>query len=259
MTDSGMHVLSSTDDAVGLEEVTALLTASRAVLASTSFEECARTIFDEACRITGARSGYVALLSPDGSENEVLFLEAGGLPCDVEPDLPMPIRGLRAEAYTRNAVVWDNEFMASEWMEFMPEGHVELRNVLFAPLVIAGRTEGIMGLANKEGDFTEYDARMAGAFGEFAAVALENSRNLDELRQTVTRLEKALAEVRTLQGIIPICARCKKIRDDDGFWQQVEEYVATHSGAEFSHGLCPECLEAYQRELRDLKASNGAD
>ena len=49
----------------------------------------------------GATSGYVALLSEDGAENEVLFLEAGGFPCDVDPKLPMPIRGLRAEAYLK--------------------------------------------------------------------------------------------------------------------------------------------------------------
>ena len=50
------------------------------------------------------------------------------------------------------------------------------------------------------------------------------------------------AEVRRLQGLLPICAQCKKIRDDKGYWREVEEYVREHSEAEFSHGLCPECL-----------------
>jgi len=227
----------------------ALYNAARAVLRFSSFEESARTIFDEACRITGARSGYVALLSEDGQENEVLFLEAGGMPCTVDPLLPMPIRGLRAEAYRERKVVWDNDFMASEHVAFMPEGHVELRNVLFAPLVIEDRAEGVIGLANKEGDFTAEDVRLVGALGEIASVALYNSRNLDQLKETVARLEQTLAEVKALRGIIPICARCKKVRDDSGYWEQVEEFVQKHSEVEFTHGLCPDCLAQYYRDL----------
>jgi len=223
------------------ETVNALLRASRAVLHSTSFEVTARTIFDEACKLTGACSGYVALLSDSGEENEVLFLEAGGLPCTVDPELPMPIRGLREVAYRENRVVYDNDFMDSEWVQFMPEGHVAMRNVMFAPLVIDGKTRGIMGLANKDGDFDAHDAEMAGALGEFCAIALRNSRTLDQLRQTVGQLENALREVKTLRGIIPICASCKKVRDEEGYWRQVEEYVRDHSEANFTHGLCESC------------------
>lgn len=57
------------------------------------------------------------------------------------------------------------------------------------------------------------------------------------------KLEEALSEIKQLKGIIPICASCKKIRDDDGFWHQVEVYVKMHSDADFSHGLCPDCAE----------------
>ena len=65
------------------------------------------------------------------------------------------------------------------------------------------------------------------------------------------RLQKALDEVRTLRGIVPICANCKKIRDDKGFWNQVEVYVRDHTEAEFSHGICPTCFE---KEMKELKA-----
>ena len=80
-------------------QMAGLLRASRAVLEYHDFEIAARTIFDAAKDLTGATAGYVALLAPDGSENEVLFLDSGGQPCSVDPLLPMPIRGLRAEAY----------------------------------------------------------------------------------------------------------------------------------------------------------------
>ena len=223
-------------------EIAALLEASRAVLTHRTFKEAARAIFDEARRITGAQSGYIALLTPDGSENEVLFLESGGLPCTVDPELPMPIRGLRQVAYREKRTVFDNDFAHSKWIQFMPGGHVELRNVMFAPLVIDGETKGLMGLANKDGDFSQRDMEMATAFGEFAALALRNSRTLEQLEETVIKLEQAVSEVKTLRGIVPICSKCKRIRDEAGYWQQVEVYVSEHSEGDFSHGLCEDCI-----------------
>ncbi|MBU1699496.1 MAG: response regulator transcription factor [Candidatus Eisenbacteria bacterium] len=67
----------------------------------------------------------------------------------------------------------------------------------------------------------------------------------DKLAKKVTELQEALNQVKTLQGIIPICMHCHKIRDDQEAWQKMEEYVEDHSGAEFSHSLCPECLDKY--------------
>src|SRR5438309_190888 len=64
-----------------------------------------------------------------------------------------------------------------------------------------------------------------------------------ELAERVTELEKALSEVKQLRGILPICAYCKKIRDDKNYWQQVESYFALHTDAKFSHSFCPDCYE----------------
>ncbi|WLE99009.1 MAG: GAF domain-containing protein [Candidatus Electrothrix communis] len=171
------------------KEFHSLMNAAHAVLMHRKFKVSARIIFDEACKMTGATAGYVALLNDTGEENEVLFLEAGGLPCTVDPDLPMPIRGLRAESYHSGKAVYDNDFMHSQWTAYLPAGHVDMKNVMFAPLNISGRTVGIIGLANKDGDFTEFDATMAEAFGEVAAIALRNSRTLDELDETNRKLE----------------------------------------------------------------------
>lgn len=228
-----------------------LLKASRAVMAFSSFEESAREIFDCAKEVTGAISGYVALMSESGQENEVLFLDAGGLPCTVDPELPMPIRGLRAEAYAKNKAVYENDFMHSPWIKFMPAGHVAMKNVMFAPLVIDGVTRGVMGLANKPDDFTDDDAEIAAALGEFAAIALYNSYNLDTLQHTIKRLEHALEEIKKLHGIIPICANCKKIRNDEGYWEQVEAYFKEREDIDFSHGLCPECAKKLYPEAFD--------
>jgi DNA-binding NarL/FixJ family response regulator len=62
-----------------------------------------------------------------------------------------------------------------------------------------------------------------------------------ERKKLLTQLEYSAKEIRKLRGILPICANCKKIRDDKGYWTQVEVYISDHSETEFSHGLCPEC------------------
>jgi len=72
------------------------------------------------------------------------------------------------------------------------------------------------------------------------------------------RLKHALDEVRTLRGIIPICSNCKKIRDDKGYWNQVEQYLMDHTEAEFSHGICPACAEALYPDIyRKKKTADG--
>jgi len=76
---------------------------------------------------------------------------------------------------------------------------------------------------------------------------LENARLLAELQET-------LAHVQTLKGLLPICAWCKKIRDDAGYWLEVETYIHQRSAAEFSHGICPECQEKYHREFIEKRA-----
>src|SRR5579862_7845430 len=75
------------------------------------------------------------------------------------------------------------------------------------------------------------------------------------LAQRVRELEEALASVKTLQGLLPICSYCKKIRNDRNYWQQVEGYICDHSEAQFSHGICPDCYALYvQPELDRLQA-----
>ncbi len=74
-----------------------------------------------------------------------------------------------------------------------------------------------------------------------------------ELGQVNEELQRALAEVKQLRGILPICAYCKKIRKDDGSWEQIEIYVRDHTAAKFSHGMCEECKKKWYAELEDLK------
>jgi DNA-binding response OmpR family regulator len=92
-----------------------------------------------------------------------------------------------------------------------------------------------------------------------ARALARRNRELEELaaqlRSRQAELEAALASIKTLRGLIPICCHCKKVRDDRGFWQQVEAYVAEHSSAQFSHGICPECMRAYYPEFPEADAT----
>ena len=79
----------------------------------------------------------------------------------------------------------------------------------------------------------------------------EGHSDLVELRRLNKELELALDEVKRLRGILPICTKCKKIRDDQGYWQQIETYIREHSEADFSHGICPDCAKELYPEFYD--------
>ncbi|MEX2680453.1 MAG: ATP-binding protein [Candidatus Sigynarchaeota archaeon] len=175
---------------------------STAIYQLGSFESTAKMIFHACKQATGARAGYVALLTPDGKENSVVYLDAGGLPCTVDPALPMPIRGLRAEAYKAKKPAIDNKFKDSEWMRFMPEGHAALDTVMFAPMVIGGEAKGLIGLANKPGGFTEEDAEIAMSYAEIATIALQSSHMIESIQKTNDALQNAYQDVRFFKDLI---------------------------------------------------------
>jgi sigma-B regulation protein RsbU (phosphoserine phosphatase) len=115
------------------------------------------------------------------------------------------------------------------------------------------RASLIEGLGSGADDYLSkpYDS------GELRA-RIDVGRRMVELRaglaDHVRDLKKALSEVQTLRGIIPICASCKNIRDDRGYWSGVESYVSEHSEAEFTHGICPECMsKLYGSPGRELR------
>ncbi len=105
-------------------------------------------------------------------------------------------------------------------------------------------------LHHRRKDGTEFPVEVSAGLLEFGGhrYILAFDRDISERRQVeegreklIRELREALENIKTLKGLLPICASCKKIRDDTGYWNQIETYVSTHSEAEFSHGLCPVC------------------
>jgi len=75
--------------------------------------------------------------------------------------------------------------------------------------------------------------------------AIERKQDEAERDQLIRELQRALTQVKTLSGMLPICSGCKKIRDDLGYWNRIETYISEHSEAQFSHGICPDCAKKY--------------
>ena len=99
-------------------------------------------------------------------------------------------------------------------------------------------------------DFPGEWNELARDFNTMAASLRESYQNLEgKVRDRTLDLETALAEVKKLSGLLPICANCKKVRDDQGYWRQIESYISKHSEATFSHGICPDCVKKLYPDL----------
>ena len=117
--------------------------------------------------------------------------------------------------------------------------------------IVSGLQAGANDYVTKPFDFDELRARVQ--VGE-RVLQLQKA-----LAGRVKELEEALANVKMLQGLLPICLYCKKIRDDHNYWQQLDKYVADHTEARFSHGICPECYDKVVKpELARYLASGDA-
>lgn len=127
-----------------------------------------------------------------------------------------------------------------------------INHVLLFPLVSGDSGLGIVDISKKT-PFTDSEierlkiiiSQINEAILYYYAV-LEKEKLLHELQETYNKLKK-------LSGLIPICSHCKKIRDDSGYWNQVEKYISEHSGAVFSHGICPDCLKNFYPEFVSKK------
>jgi len=141
--------------------------------------------------------------------------------------------------------------VARRFPSLLPTFQTGLRSLIFVPLISKDQVIGVLSLrATKPNAYTETDLRLTERVGNQIAGAIANAqlfiehkRAEEEREKLIHQLQDALTKVKTLSGLLPICASCKKIRDDKGYWNQIESYIRDRSEAEFSHGICPECME----------------
>src|SRR5262245_8277652 len=117
--------------------------------------------------------------------------------------------------------------------------------------IVSGLEAGADDYIIKPFDREELRARLQAGL---RIITLQN-----QLAARVRELEEAIARIRTLQGLLPICSYCKRVRNDGDYWQQVESYISDHSDARFSHGICPDCYESVVRpQLQNLTGERKA-
>ncbi|MBI5848912.1 MAG: HAMP domain-containing protein [Nitrospirae bacterium] len=156
------------------------------------------------------------------------------------------------------SIIWSITWLISATMVLAGVVFTVLARIITKPLLGLAKTaeQASQGNFNLNFDSSSDDeiGHLARTFNTMIAARKQIE---DERELIITQLQTALKEIKTLSGLLPVCAWCKKIRDDKGYWKMLDVYVSEHSDAEFSHGICPECLkkvspETYER-LEDEK------
>lgn len=147
-------------------------------------------------------------------------------------------------------LAWD-----AAWLAHWPGGHqgsaaLEFEGGFALRIGGAGEPVGILrvsGLAFPQ--YQRHYQNLALNLTGVCGLAVRNARAYEKLRRNVGELQDAMANIKTLSGLLPICAACKRIRNEAGYWSQVESYIMKHTDAVFSHGLCPQCIPKYFPDL----------
>ena len=175
---------------------------------------------------------------------EEMLVKASSAPLDVECADRLSTGLERLSAGGIDVVLLDLSLPDSTGFDTFVELHDQASQVPI--IVFTGFDDEALGVeAVREG---AQDYLVKGQVDSYLLVravryAIERKRVEVERERLIGELQEALAEIKTLRGIVPICASCKKIRDDQGHWHQVEVYVRDHTEAQFSHGMCPECAK----------------
>lgn len=222
----------------------ALLKASAVIAAERDGTALLRSLLDVTMTTSGARFGAVWIPQGDGWEIAVSSSYGDGIKGSANPGVRpvvVPSEKLRNCCEVQRTLIggFGNGTGSGA----------------FIPLLSRGTARGVLQLGNEfiAGAFPPERMKIVEAIAAQASISIENAELYTNLERKVmerTRdLEDALKNVRQLRGLIPICSSCKKVRDDTGYWGQVEEYISARTEADFTHGLCPDCLEHYYDEM----------
>jgi len=170
------------------------------------------------------------------------------------------------EIYRQTAALMQNGFyypelacarITYEDQEFQTRNFQETEWKISADMIVHGKRLGVVEAyclkempERDEGPFHKEERDLINAVAQRLGKATELKQYKKDLERLIA---EALSEIKTLSGLLPICASCKKIRNDEGYWEQIESYIGQHSEAEFSHGICPDCARKLYPEFYQEK------
>jgi CheY-like chemotaxis protein len=246
-------------------QLTLLNQASRDLAATLDLQRIAEQIQTAVTEIVGAAGTSVWLR--DAAQPDWLVCQAAFQPNQTRysSDLRLPagqgVAGWVAQT-GQGVIIADVALDPRFFGEIDTQTGFHTHSLLAVPLRVREEVIGVLEVVNKTtGEFSQDDQSLVETIAASAAIAIENTwlvnalhQHAVELEQSNIQLQEALDKVKTLSGLLPICSSCKKIRDDQGYWHQIEYYIREHSEADFSHGLCAECAQKlypdiYQKTL----------
>lgn len=149
-------------------------------------------------------------------------------------------------------------FLGKTFWDIYPKEHADQRQATSIKVFETGESQSVEVVVPLPDRTLYYIAKANPVRNESGEVVMNVTHAIDiterklaeeALKDESLRLQQALDEVKTLRGILPICSYCKKIRDDEGYWSQVEQYFSNHTNAKFSHGICPAC---FKKEIKKI-------
>ncbi|HNY28149.1 MAG TPA: GAF domain-containing protein, partial [Candidatus Sumerlaeota bacterium] len=160
--------------------------------------------------------------------------------------------GLWGEVIRQRKAIVENNYEAPNLLKKgYPEGHVLLKRFLSVPVFDGERIVAVVGVANKATPYVDSDEGQLYLLMQGMWQIVQRKRAEEERERLIEDLQRALAEVKALSGLLPICSNCKKVRDDKGYWTQIERFIEERSDASFSHSICPDCLDKLYPEVAD--------
>ena len=221
-----------------LEQVQSLLDL-HAVIGTVPDKELYDLALSRAVAMTQSKVGFFHIVSDD--QQEIILTtwnQAARRNCRIPSEMhyPMAQAGIWVDCVRTKAPTIVNRFQSAPGRQGLPDGHFPLTRFMSVPVIHQGKVKIIFGVGNKRWPYNDADVR------RLNSVATELLRLIDKQR-VEAELRDSIKHVQTLSGLIPICAWCKKVRDDAGYWRSVEQYVSDRTTATFTHGICPDCKQ----------------
>jgi PAS domain S-box-containing protein len=220
-----------------------------------SIQELLDFALKEAIALTKSNIGYVFHYD---EEKDEFTLNSWSESFPEDPNILSPKRyhlekkGIWSEPVRQGKPVFQNELHSSHTLgKGYPEGHPPFHRFLSVPVFVDDRIVAVVSVVNKETDYGKDDAHQLLLLMDAVWHYVERRESETEKERLIQELQKALAEVKTLSDLLPICSYCKNIRDDKGYWSKLESYITEHAGTRFSHGICPDCMRKNFPEYAD--------